>query len=101
MKLNVQLEAEAQEKLSEFAKSRPKDFRIISKGLGRFAETGGGNIKRIRPNLYRLRIGDWRFHFWREGNDVYILDFLRRDEAYRIELIERLMRKIGAAHGKE
>ena len=95
MKLNVRLEAGAQEKLNEFAKSRPKDFRIISNGLRRFAETGRGDIKQVRPNLYRLRIGDWRFHFWREGNDVYILDFLPRDEAYRIELIERLMRKIG------
>ena len=96
MKLNVQLEAEAQKKLNEFARSRPKDFRIIGRGLSRFAETGRGNIKRIRPNLYRLEIGDWRFRFWREGNDVYILDFLRRDEAYRMELIERLMRKIGS-----
>ena len=52
----------------------------------RFAETGGGNVKRlhgINPPEYRLRVGDYRARFQTDGNIVTILRVRNRREAYR------------------
>jgi mRNA interferase RelE/StbE len=53
--------------------------------LHRFAQTGMGNIKRLREetNELRLRVGDYRVRFTEEANTIHIIRVLHRKEAYR------------------
>lgn len=54
-------------------------------GLQRFAETGEGDIKRLRgSNDFRLRVGDWRVRFSVEPEDSLQIHSVRnRSEGYR------------------
>ena len=47
--------------------------------------TTGRNISRLKsmPNLYRLRIGDYRVVYIVEGNDVVIKYIKHRKDIYR------------------
>ena len=50
------------------------------------ADTGAGNVKRLQgidPPEYRLRVGDYRVRFHREGETIRILRVRNRREAYR------------------
>lgn len=45
-----------------------------------------GDIKALTgklKGLYRLRVGQWRVIFMRQGSDFIILDVLHRKDAYR------------------
>ena len=59
-------------------------MRILT-GLHRFAETGEGNIKKMRgeQDELRLRVGDYRVRFELDGETVRILPVRNRREAYR------------------
>jgi hypothetical protein len=59
----------------------------------KFAETGRGDLTAIKPPIYRLRIGDWRFWLHRTGTGYDVVDFYWRDQAYRIEVVERVLRR--------
>ena len=60
--------------------------RILA-ALERFAETGHGDIQKLRGSQseWRLRVGDWRirFDFTDRGNTIRVLRVLPRDQAYR------------------
>ena len=54
--------------------------------LHRFAETGEGDIKKLKGELddLRLRVGDYRVRFTEESdNSLYIHNVRHRSEAYR------------------
>ena len=64
---------------------RDTAMRIFG-ALHRFAETGEGDIKRLKgeSNDLRLRVGDYRVRFTDEPDGVlYIHAVLHRSEAYR------------------
>ncbi|MBZ5727956.1 MAG: type II toxin-antitoxin system RelE/ParE family toxin [Acidobacteriia bacterium] len=60
--------------------------RRVKQAVERFADTGAGNVKRlqgIEPPEYRLRVGDYRVRFHREGETIRVLGVRNRREAYR------------------
>ncbi len=65
---------------------RGRFSRRIKTAVGRFAETGSGNVKRLQaidPPEFRLRIGNYRVRFHKDGETLTILRLLNRREAYR------------------
>lgn len=63
---------------------RETAMRIFT-ALHRFAETGGGDIKRLKGETeeLRLRVGDYRVRFAEESDTLHIIRVLHRKEAYR------------------
>jgi len=60
-------------------------MRIFA-ALHRFAETGEGDVKKLKgePGEMRLRVGDYRVRFTEEPNDTLHIHIVRhRSEAYR------------------
>jgi mRNA-degrading endonuclease RelE of RelBE toxin-antitoxin system len=60
--------------------------RRVKQAVERFADTGAGNVKRLRgvdPPEYRLRVGDYRVRFHLEGETIRLLQIRNRREAYR------------------
>ena len=60
--------------------------RRVKQSVERFAETGAGNVKRLKdiePSEFRLRVGDYRVRFHQDNNIMRILRVRNRREAYR------------------
>jgi len=60
--------------------------RRVKRAVERFAETGAGNVKRLRgiePPEYRLRVGDYRVRFSQDDQTIRVLRVRNRREAYR------------------
>jgi len=60
--------------------------RRVKQTVERFAATGAGNVKRLQgidPPQYRLRVGDYRVRFHRQGETIQVLRVRNRREAYR------------------
>ncbi len=51
----------------------------------RFAETGHGDVKRLRgyDDEWRLRVGEWRVRFTSPPGEITVLRVLPRGRAYR------------------
>jgi mRNA interferase RelE/StbE len=80
----VVLTASAQQDLRRL--DRPVATRILD-ALARLAETGQGDVTRLRgvADEWRLRVGDWRVRF-RYDHPTQMLEVLRilpRGQAYR------------------
>ena len=60
-----------------------KAYDQIRKKLVHFAETGAGDLKRLkgRPET-RLRVGDWRVVFYKEGANVIVVAVGNRRDIY-------------------
>ena len=43
----------------------------------------GPNIRHLRSNIYRLRIGDWRAVYIVEGSKVSIIAVIHRGDTYK------------------
>lgn len=89
MRLNVERKV-----LDDLEKLPPKDWGLIRSKLREFEKTGRGDVRKIRDGLFRLRIGRWRIFYWREENEVYILKILPREVAYRLDIIDEMIRRI-------
>lgn len=65
---------------------RDTALRLL-KSLNLFLKTEAGNVKQLEgfdPPLFRLRVGDWRFIYRRQGRDTIEIARVRnRREAYR------------------
>jgi len=48
-----------------------------------------GNVKKLRgfKNLYRLRVGDYRVKFTRDGNDILVEEIDSRGGIYKMGVI--------------
>lgn len=61
--------------------------RRVQKAVERFAETGAGNVKKLKgidQPEYRLRVGDYRVRFELDGETIIrVLRVRNRREAYR------------------
>jgi mRNA interferase RelE/StbE len=60
--------------------------RRVKQSVERFAETGAGKVKRLQgidPPEFRLRVGDYRVRFHKDGETVTVLRVRNRREAYR------------------
>jgi mRNA interferase RelE/StbE len=64
----------------------PQVARRIIEGIGRFAATGEGDVKKLKgQNNLRLRVGDWRVIFTvdEDAETINVSRVLHRREAYR------------------
>lgn len=84
---------EAERKLLKLAKRSPVEYRRIKKGFLRFAATGRGDFAAIKPPIFRLKIGDWRFWLHRTEVGYDVVDFYWRNQSYRLEVIERMLKR--------
>ena len=60
--------------------------RRVKQSVERLAETGTGNVKRLKgiePSEFRLRVGDHRVRFHNDGVTITVLRVRNRREAYR------------------
>ncbi len=51
-----------------------------------FTPRPGADIKKLKgrdKTMYRLRVGDFRFEYFVEGNTVYVVEAFRRSKGYR------------------
>jgi len=62
----------------------PTAMRVFA-ALHRFAETGVGDVKKLRGDTEesRLRVGDYRVRLVEEAGALHIKRVLHRSEAYR------------------
>ena len=79
----------------EWTEASLEDMAALDKGIARrvkqaverFAETGAGNVKKLKgidPPEYRLRVGDYRARFELDGETIIrVLRVRNRREAYR------------------
>jgi len=57
--------------------------RRVNARLQQFAETGQGDIKKLRGRAgARLRVGDWRVIFYEERDMIVVTDVGHRREIY-------------------
>lgn len=78
------------DKLPPFLRER------IIRGLHRFGETGRGDIEKLEgtENIWKLRVGDYRVFFYQEADEVRALRVLHRGVAYRLDVIESLIKRV-------
>lgn len=89
MKLNVERKL-----LDDLEKLPSKDWALIRSKLREFGKTGEGDIRKIRDGLFRLRIGRWRIFYLQGEGEAYILKILPREIAYRLDVIDEMIRRI-------
>lgn len=67
----------------QWLKLSPQIRERIGKKLDAFAETGHGDVKKLRgqPGA-RLRVGDWRVIFYEEGRTIVVTNVGHRREIY-------------------
>ena len=76
-----------------FSERARADIRTLSRetamsifeDLHRFAETGQGDIKKLKGDTadFRLRVGDYRVRFAEESGIIHVARVLHRKDAYR------------------
>jgi len=71
----------------EFSALDTKSRARLRAGLSRLAETGKGDLKKLRgvsggTDLYRLRVGDYRIVFESTPKELRVTRIFRRGEGY-------------------
>jgi mRNA interferase RelE/StbE len=67
----------------QWAKLSPDVRRRIDKRLMEFAESGQGDVKRLKGrDGMRLRVGDWRVIFYEEQETIVVAAVGHRREVY-------------------
>ena len=84
MSRSVFLSSRAQRDLDALA---PMARRRVRDGLIAFAETGRGDLKKLKGfgaeiDLYRLRIGEYRFVFATPEGEIRVTRIIARSEGY-------------------
>lgn len=72
--------------IEDIAALEKRNARQVKTAVERFAETGAGNVKKLRgidPPDFRLRVGDFRVRFSIIRDTILILRVLNRKDAYR------------------
>lgn len=72
----------------DLKKLDPPVRRRVIDAVKHFAQTGEGDVVRLvgtEPPEYRLRVGDWRVRFARDGEHhlIHVLRVMPRGKAYR------------------
>jgi mRNA interferase RelE/StbE len=87
--LNRRLEWDprARAELAELTRRDARAGRRVYSAVRRFVDLNVGDVKKLSgtPDVYRLRVGDWRvlFSFEETGLVVVALRVLNRRDAYR------------------
>jgi mRNA-degrading endonuclease RelE of RelBE toxin-antitoxin system len=78
-------EQDALEALVRIARSDQVQAIRIMRAVYAWAATGQGDVRKLQgaEEEWRLRSGDWRVIFARDGRDVHVLRVLNRRDAYR------------------
>jgi mRNA-degrading endonuclease RelE of RelBE toxin-antitoxin system len=88
---NMIYEIKLHPKASDFLGSLPnKDHKRCIESLRKlesdpFMKKSGTDVKKLKgklSNLYRLRVGDYRFEYFVKSNTVWIVKAFRRGEGY-------------------
>lgn len=67
----------------QWARLSPDIRRRIDKRLMEFAESGHGNVKRLKGrDGMRLRVGDWRVIFYEDQETIVVAAVGHRREVY-------------------
>jgi mRNA interferase RelE/StbE len=67
----------------QWAKLSPDVRRRIDKRLMEFAESGHGDVKRLKGrDGMRLRVGDWRVIFYEDQETIVVAAVAHRKEVY-------------------
>jgi mRNA interferase RelE/StbE len=80
----VLLSSEAQR---EFERFNPAIRRQVRSGFLTFAETGRGDVKKLKgigkePDLFRLRVGNYRIVFAMNPREIRVTRIISRSEGY-------------------
>lgn len=81
--MELKWSAVAEKSLSKLERATQAD--IINQ-TETYAATGHGDVKKLqgrKPPEFRLRLGNWRVTFTREGPVMTVLDVCDRRDAYR------------------
>ena len=77
----------AADEMRRLAWGNPTMARRVGQAIARLAETGQGDLKRLRgePREWRLRVGDWRVRLDLDAGAqlITVLRVLPRGRAYR------------------
>lgn len=84
MSREVLLSSEAQR---EFERFNPAIRRRVRSGFLTFAETGRGDVKKLKgigkePDLFRLRVGNYRIVFAMNPREIRVTRIISRSEGY-------------------
>ncbi|HKS87784.1 MAG TPA: type II toxin-antitoxin system RelE/ParE family toxin [Pseudolabrys sp.] len=70
--------------LRQWIQLAPEVRARLKARLETFAETGVGDVKRLKGRAgSRLRVGDWRVVFYEERNSIVVVAVGHRREIYR------------------
>ncbi|MBV8579435.1 MAG: type II toxin-antitoxin system RelE/ParE family toxin [Candidatus Eremiobacteraeota bacterium] len=72
--------------LRDLSRLAESDAKTIVDAIGAFAETGVGDVKKLRaqdPPAWRLRVGRFRVLYRREGATLIVVAVKDRRDAYR------------------
>lgn len=81
----VRWEHEAVEDFATVARLHRADGHRILTALRRLAAENVGDVKKLQGEFdgtWRLRVGDWRVRFGREGDTIVVLAVFNRRDAY-------------------
>jgi mRNA-degrading endonuclease RelE of RelBE toxin-antitoxin system len=78
-------ESGAIEALIELSHRDQRQSRRLARALFAFADTGVGDALKLQASgdRWRLRVGDWRVIFIREGATIRVTEVVNRRDAYR------------------
>ena len=76
--------SEAVVELVEVGRAHPRDLQRIIQVVRRFERESAGDVKKLQgaDNLWRIRAGDWRIVFSRDGDSIVIVAVSNRRDAY-------------------
>ncbi len=73
--------------LKDLRRMDPEMAQRVIQGVGRLAESGHGDVKKLKgvPDMLRLRIGDWRilFRLYPNQDRLLVLQVTHRGDVYR------------------
>lgn len=69
--------------LRQWLKLTPQTRARLEAKLDDFAETGRGDVKKLKgQDRFRLRVGDYRILYYREGSTIFVVDVGHRRDIY-------------------
>lgn len=69
--------------LRQWLKLAPQTRARLEAKLDDFAETGRGDVKKLKgQDRFRLRVGDYRIIYYRDGSTIFVVDVGHRRDIY-------------------
>jgi mRNA-degrading endonuclease RelE of RelBE toxin-antitoxin system len=78
----------------EFEKLPPEVRNRVARAVENFYETGRGDIRHIRGELWALAVGTYRVYHGKEAADMKVVGVDHRSRAYIPERMEALQKRL-------